>query len=196
MSSHSEEGGLIVRLANGSSRILKKKQTPSVIFTAKYHEYAEIHAEHKEDWNQSITCNLVNKELHREAEELGKLREGLEDFVNHRPMAALLVSAPLSSCTDYTKIKLRKTTCRSCGTFPLLSNATSPQRRGRGFIVKQEEAGRDRWKYNTEILLIFLPIYSDQNCVADTERSIITEPQKTLGNLADLKRSELVVRMI
>lgn len=70
----------------------------SVIFIADYQEYAEIHAEHNEDLNQSIACNLGNKELCREAGDLEKLKEGLEDFVTHKPKTALEILAPLPSC--------------------------------------------------------------------------------------------------
>ena len=70
----------------------------SGIFIANYQKYAEIHAEHNEDSNQRITCNLGNNELRREAEDLEKLKEGLEDLVTQKQKTAPEILAPLSSC--------------------------------------------------------------------------------------------------
>lgn len=79
----------------------------SGIFIANYQKYAEIHAEHNVDSNQRITRNLGNKELHREAEDLEKLKEVLEDFVTHKLKAALEILAPLSSCQQSAGITQR-----------------------------------------------------------------------------------------
>lgn len=116
-------------------------------------------------WIKVITSNLGNKELYREAEDLEKLKEALENFVNGRTMTAPAVSTPENKVQELQRDEAEKTIQRSCGTFQNIEQHDQSKFKGQGFSIKQEEAERGWWKYNTELLLHSFLIYGDWRVV-------------------------------